>query len=123
MAYGAATQRPLVQATGTPIISPVKTRQIKSAQGDLAKWFPFALVVLVLLYAVYAFLEQGEKLRSAIKPENIAVNLRNILVMLATVVLGINFLKIAAAKCSAWFGNVPVLGPASDFFVHLMGGV
>ena len=123
MAYGATVQRPLVSATATTVISPVKSAQIRASKGGLAKWFPFALVILVLLYAVYALLEQGEKLRSAIRPENIAVNLRNIVVMLATVVLGINFLKIAAAKLSIWCNGIPLLGPASQFFSHLMGGV
>jgi thiosulfate reductase cytochrome b subunit len=87
------------------------------------RFFPFFLVVLVLLYVSYALLEQHERLRSALKPENIAVNLRNIVVMLLTVILGINVLKIAAAKCVAWFGDFPMLGSAARFFAKLMGAV
>jgi len=79
--------------------------------------------VLVLLYLAYAVLEQHEKLRSALKPENVAVNLRNILVMLLTVILGINVLKIAAAKLVVWLGGIPLLGAGARFFARLMGGV
>jgi hypothetical protein len=81
-----------------------------------AKWFPVWLAIGLALYFVWAVLEQHERIRSAVKPQNIGVNLRNLAVILVTVVLGLNLLKILAAKLCAW--GVP----GADTVVMLVGG-
>jgi thiosulfate reductase cytochrome b subunit len=98
-------------------------RASRGPNAQVHNFFPFFLVALVLLYVVYAILEQHQKIRSALNPSAIGVNLRNIVIMLLTVILGINVLKIAAAKAVAWFGDIPALGTGARFFARLMGGV
>lgn len=84
--------------------------------SGMAKWFPIGLVLLLALYFVWALLEQHEKIRTAVRPQNVGVNLRNIAVIMVTVILGLNLSKIIAAKLCAW--NVP----GSDFLATLVGG-
>lgn len=121
--YGSARANAPINATGTPVVTPSQARASSGPNRDIHRYFPFFLVALVLLYLVYALLEQHQKIRSALNPSAIAVNLRNIVIMLLTVILGINVLKIAAAKAVAWFGGIPMLGPGARFFARLMGGV
>jgi hypothetical protein len=112
-----------INATGTPVVTPANARATQGPNQQVHNFFPFFLVALVLLYVVYAIVEQHQKIRSALNPSAIAVNLRNIVIVLLTVVLGINVLKIAAAKTVTWFGGVPLLGTGARFFARLMGGV
>ncbi|HXJ28219.1 MAG TPA: hypothetical protein VNH17_21055 [Streptosporangiaceae bacterium] len=77
--------------------SRVKTTQQAAALGI----FPFVLVAAVVLYFVWALLEQHERVKSAIQPKAIAINLRNLAVIMATVILGLNIFKVAAVKYSA----------------------
>lgn len=121
--YGQPRAPSAVNATGTPIVAPGTARATRGTNAQTHSFFPFFLIALVLLYVVYSLVEQHEKVRSAIKPENIAINLRNIVVMLATVVLGINVLKIGAAKAVVWFNGIPGLGTLARFFARVMGGV
>ena len=88
-------------------------------QSDASKRsfaFPFVLAGLVGLYLVYAVLERHEKISGAIKPSNMAINLRNIAVILVPVVLGLNVLKILGAKLVAW--GVP----GSRYFLQIVAG-
>lgn len=78
--------------------------------------FPFVLAGLVILYLVYAIIERHEKLAGAIKPSNVAINLRNIAVILVPVVLGLNVLKILGAKLVAW--GVP----GARYFLQIVAG-
>lgn len=75
------------------------------AEQTAFTFFPFVLIAAVVLYIVYALLEQHEKLKSAIEPKAIGINFRNIAVMLVTVILGLNIFKIAAVKYSALTGG------------------
>ena len=75
------------------------------AEDRTALWFPWVLLLAVALYFVWAVLEQHEKIKTAIKPQAIGINLRNLAIILATVVLGLNLFKIAAAKYSAFTGG------------------
>lgn len=92
-------------------------RQYSSSQmSGVAQSFPIVLALLFGLYFLWAIVEQHEKLKSAIKPQNVGLNLRNIGVILITVILGLNLLKILSGKLCAW--GVP----GSKWFVTLVGG-
>lgn len=87
----------------------------KTLQGASA-FYPYGLVILLALYFVWALLEQHEKIRTAIKPQAIGVNLRNIAVIMITVILGLNLAKIVVGKLCAW-GL-----PGAKFLQMLVGG-
>lgn len=73
----------------------------KTAEAASIAMLPFWLIGLVALYFLWAILEQHEKIKSAIQPKQIGINLRNLLVIMVTVVLGLNLFKVFAAKLSA----------------------
>jgi hypothetical protein len=75
----------------------------------------FVLGGAIVLYLVYAVLERHERLRDAVKGQNVLINLRNIAVILTTVVVGINLLKVLAAKLVAW------KVPGAVHFAHIVG--
>ena len=77
--------------------------QTRAGETDLA--LPLIFAGAILLYLVYAVVEQHEKLKSAIRPANVGVNVRNIVVMLATVILGIPLAKVGAVKLNALTGG------------------
>lgn len=79
-------------------------------------FFPIGLVLLLGLYFLWAIVEQHEKIRSAVKPQAIGVNLRNIAVIMLTVILGLNLAKITVGKLAAW--GIPGAG----FAKMLVGG-
>ncbi|SRR5258708_28237624 len=79
-------------------------------------FFPIGLVIALGLYFVWAMLEQHEKIRTAVKPQAIGLNLRNIAVIIVTVILGLNLAKIVVGKLSAW--GIPGAG----FAKMLVGG-
>jgi hypothetical protein len=89
-----------------------RSRSSNEAQGV---YLPWVYAGLVVLYLVYAVIEQHEKLKSAIEPKNIGINLRNIAVILVPVILGINLLKILSVKLVAW--GVP----GAKYFVAIVG--
>lgn len=92
-------------------------RQGRSGVSDSTmSFFPIGLVILLGLYFAWALLEQHEKIRTAIKPQAIGVNLRNIAVILVTVILGLNLAKIVVGKLCAW-GL-----PGAKFAQMLVGG-
>lgn len=88
-------------ATGTQLISRASGDPEKTAQV----WFPYALAIAVVLYFVWAVLEQHQRVKSALKPQAIGINLRNLAVVMVTVILGLNIFKIAAVKYSALTGG------------------
>jgi hypothetical protein len=83
----------------------VSGRTSGSADTTAIRLFPFALLGSVALYFIWAILEQHQRVKSAIEPRSIGINLRNIAVILATVILGLNLFKIAAVKYSALTGG------------------
>lgn len=85
-----------------PIPSAAAASAAASRDGAHPLTTAFILAGLVVLYLVYAVLERHEKLAGAIKGQNMALNLRNLAVMLATVVIGINLLKVLGVKLVAW---------------------
>lgn len=78
------------------------TRASQSSLGGAAAFFPIGLVILLALYFLWALVEQHERLRTAVRPQNVGINLRNIAVIMLTVILGLNFSKILTAKAVAW---------------------
>ena len=70
--------------------------------NSVGTWFPIGLVLALALYFVWALVEQHQKVKSAIRPANVGINLRNIAVITITVVLMLNVFKIVSAKFVAW---------------------
>jgi hypothetical protein len=90
--------------------------RLASSQAQRAAWaIPLALATLLILWLVWAVVELHPRLRDRLRPANVALNFRYIAVTLATVVIGINLLKVAAAKYKAW-GL-----PGGDTIVALIG--
>lgn len=87
-----------------------------SEQSKRSFTFPFVLAGLVTLYFVYAIVERHEKLSGALKPANVAINFRNIVVLLIPIVLGLNLLKILGAKLVAW--GIP----GARYFLQIVAG-
>ncbi len=106
---------PVPNAASTP---KGKTKSSASSEG----MFPFVLVAGVALYFVWAILEQHEKLKSAIQPKQIGINLRNLLVIMVTVVLGLNLFKIGAVKLSVLLSNMTGGRVRARWLVLLAGG-
>ncbi|OLB58149.1 MAG: hypothetical protein AUI13_07495 [Gemmatimonadetes bacterium 13_2_20CM_2_69_23] len=84
--------------------------------NSVGTWFPIGLVLALALYFVWALVEQHQKVKSAIRPANVGINLRNIAVITITVVLMLNVFKIVSAKFVAW--GVP----GAKFLQLLAGG-
>jgi hypothetical protein len=64
-----------------------------------------ALVVLLGLYVVWAFVAAHERVRDQVQPRNIGINLWNLGVIALTVIVAINLAKVTLTKLAAW--NVP----------------
>jgi glucan phosphoethanolaminetransferase (alkaline phosphatase superfamily) len=78
--------------------------------GSLVWW-----LVLAGLYVLWAYLHEHERVREAVKPENIKVNLHNLFVIVLSVLVAMPLLKIATAKFAVWFpGLKPILQPLAE---------
>lgn len=81
----------------------------KTSEAAAISALPFWLIGGVALYFLWAIIEQHQRVKSAIQPKQIGINLRNLLVIMVTVVLGLNLFKVLAAKLSAaltsWTGG------------------
>jgi len=101
------TKTAQIQATPTPSAN-VKPSG-KASEADAISALPFWLIGGVALYFLWAIIEQHQRVKSAIQPKQIGINLRNLLVIMVTVVLGLNLFKVGAAKLSAaltsWTGG------------------
>jgi hypothetical protein len=121
--YGRESTKPVASSQIAPTPSPASGAQLISrASGDPEQtaqvWFPYALAIAVVLYFVWAIVEQHQRVKSALKPQAIGINLRNLAVMLTTVILGLNIFKIAAVKYSAFTGGKY----GGRLLVYLAGG-
>jgi len=112
--------RPATVAGSSPQIASVPTQSAQSTprSSGPVQSVPWVLVGLVVLFFVWAMVEHHHaRLRDELKPQAIAINLRNLAVIMLPVVIGINVLKIAAAKWKA-------AGlPAGDLVVALLGNL
>jgi hypothetical protein len=109
------------QVAPAPTAPPTQSggQRIKSSEQQTANaWFPLFLAITVALYFVWALLEQHQRVKAAIQPKAIGINLRNLAVILGTVILGLNVFKIAAVKYSALTGG----RFGGRFLVMLAGG-
>ncbi len=97
-------------------------RSSSTADQQAVSWFPFVLIVAVALYFVWALLEQHQKIKTALEPKAIGINLRNLLVIMTTVVLGLNLFKIAAVKISVFLSNITGGRIRARWLVYLAGG-
>jgi hypothetical protein len=97
-------------------------RSNSGADAQALSFFPFVLIIAVALYFVWALLEQHEKLKTAIEPKAIGINLRNLLVIMVTVVLGLNLFKIAAVKISVFLAKLTGGRIRARWLVYLAGG-
>jgi hypothetical protein len=82
---------------------------------------PWALVGLLVLYLGWALLEQHQRIKSQVRPSNVAMNLRNLIAIILPVILGIALLKIGLAKLHGWFADVPVLGTVTGVAIRIVG--
>lgn len=109
------------QIAPTPPIAASRPSAKKSTDQSMAM-YPWVLVIGVALYFVWAILEQHEKLKNAIQPKQIGINLRNLLVIMVTVVLGLNLFKIGAVKLSVLVSNLSGGRFRLRWLVYLAGG-
>lgn len=86
------------------------------SRGGWVAAVPITLVIALALYFVWALLEQHQRVRAAIKPSAIGLNIRNIAVIMVTVILGLNLAKIVSAKAVAW------KLPGARLVAQLVGG-
>jgi len=94
------------------------------SQSDAAAtlMLPFVLIIAVALYFVWALLEQHQKIKTALEPKAIGINLRNLLVIMVTVVLGLNLFKILAVKISLFISWLSKGRFRARWLVYLAGG-
>jgi hypothetical protein len=62
-----------------------------------------ALLVIAILYLAYAWLQGHERVREAIRPANVRVNVHNLLVIFVAVLITVPLAKVALAKMMVWF--------------------
>ncbi len=94
------------------------------SQSDAAAtlMLPFVLIIAVALYFVWALLEQHQKIKTALEPKAIGINLRNLVVIMVTVVLGLNLFKILAVKISLFISWLSKGRFRARWLVYLAGG-
>ena len=80
----------------------VASRTAQSAAPDSLALTPWFLVTLIVIYLVWAAVEQHQRIKESIAPSNIALNVRNILAISFTAIVGIVWLKILFTKLTAW---------------------
>ena len=93
----------------------------KSSDKGAVVMLPIVLIIAVALYFVWALLEQHEKIKTALEPKAIGINLRNLAVIMVTVILGLNLFKIFAAKLSAFLGWITKGRIRLRWLVYLAG--
>ena len=118
--YGSKKTAPSSQIAPTP--SPSPSRAGVGAAKSRGSSFPWVLITAVALYFVWAILEQHEKLKAAIKPQAIGINLRNLALIMVTVVLGLNLFKVLAVKLSVFIGRITGGRFRLQWLVDLAGG-
>jgi len=111
--------QPVPTQSSPKVGSGVKSRSDSDASAVLM--LPLVLIVAVALYFVWALLEQHEKIKTAIEPKAIGINLRNLVVIMVTVVLGLNLFKIAAVKISVFLGWLTKGRIRARWLVYLAG--
>jgi hypothetical protein len=112
---------PLGGAVGGAPIRSAYGRGATAAEDTHDAVTPWALVGLLVVYLAWALLEQHQRIKSQVRPSNVAMNLRNLVAIILPVILGIALLKIALAKLHGWFADVPVLGTVTGVAIRIVG--
>jgi hypothetical protein len=86
-----------------------------SSPGSVTPWVVLGLAVLFFIWTLVE--HHVSRVRDAVSPQAIGINVRNIAVILLPVIIGVNVLKIAAAKYKAWSL------PGADTAVAIIGNV
>jgi hypothetical protein len=127
--YGRETKNsgaknPQIQPTPTQSRAKVGSGVASRGDSDAAAqlMLPFVLIIAVALYFVWAILEQHQKIKTALEPKAIGINLRNLAVIMVTVVLGLNLFKIAAVKISLLVSWLSKGRFRARWLVYLAGG-
>ena len=125
--YGRETKssgRKTNQIAPTPTTTAPKAQSTSRGDTDAqaAIWYPWVLIAAVALYFVWAVLEQHQKIRTALEPKAIGINLRNLLVIMVTVVLGLNLFKVGAVKLSVFVAYITGGRIRLRWLVYLAGG-
>jgi hypothetical protein len=103
-----------VQIPGTVPAAPARGSQGNAGSSGSVVWW----LALVGLYILWALLHSHQRVREAVKPENVRVNAHNIAVIVLAVLIGIPILKVALAKVSVW---VPFSKPFLQPLLQLVG--
>lgn len=107
-------------AAPAPASGPLPNNAAGAGAGNSssANATPWVLLGLLVAFLAWAVLEHHySRLRDAVRPQAIGLNLRNMAVLLLGVVVGVNALKIAAAKYQA------VGGPGAATITNIIGNV
>lgn len=113
------TKQSVPQRNQAPLVQ-VPQQTVSTAHQDQtsAQNSTWAFIVLGILYFVWAMVDQHEKVKNMVKPSNLAFNFRTIGLVLLTVIVGMNVLKITLAKLIAWT-KAPIL----KALAHVVGNV
>ncbi len=97
-----------VPAAGTMPAGPARGSGGSGTDTGSVWWW----VALVALYVLWAVLHNHEKVQEAVKPQNVKLNVHNLLLIFLAVVITVPLAKIALTKISVWFPwSKPVLVP------------
>lgn len=92
-----AQQAPVSQATGASSASGMSSPGSSFNSGVV-----YSFLAFVVFYLIWAFVETHEGIEGSVKPQNIKINLRTILLVTFTAIMGITVAKVTLAKAAAW---------------------
>ena len=103
-------------ATGAPVatVPTASPSSVQASSASTSAFVPYALLGLGILYFAWAWLEEKESIAKAIKPQNLRVNLLNLLKVVVMVIIGLGFLKLGLAKLVSWHV------PGASFLLRLV---
>jgi hypothetical protein len=71
-----------------------------------------AFAVIIILYVVWALVQQHQKVRDQIQPKNIAMNLHNLFAVAIQVIVALGLIKLVLVMAGKF--NIPGSKPVSD---------
>lgn len=111
--------RPATAAGASPQIAVTPNAPASSSRSSSSSTVtPWVVLGLAVLFFIWTLIEHhSPRVRNAVSPQAIGLNVRNIAVILLPVIIGVNVLKIAVAKYKAWSL------PGADTAVAIIGNV
>lgn len=90
------------------------TTQSVSGSRMTGSGFPSAIAfaVFILLYLIWALVQQHEKVKDQIQPKNLAFNFHNLFAIFLNVVVALGLFKLLLALANKF--QIPGAGPVSD---------